>query len=221
MGTVGWVTHPLHDLFLDAAGGRFPPADGGVTFMPGFADGTSAVVSFTAHAVIATAQDPDALADLALDGYGGAVAPGALLRLAAGGRIGVIDVTLCARGLGGGRLPESREWADHSRVAYARSLRSDVTVHGDERGFVTLARGLGGRREMSIETVPALHGSGTGRALIREARGLVPAGEWVFAAVSPGNARSLRAFLSQGFVPIGSEVHLAAPEPAGRSDRAG
>jgi GNAT superfamily N-acetyltransferase len=217
VGTVGTVTHPLHDLFLAAAEGRFPPADGGVTFVPGFDDGTSAVVSFTAHAVIATAHDPDDLADLGLDGYGGALAPRALLRLAAGRQIGLIDVTLCARGLGGGELPESRQWADHSRVAYARSLRSDVTVHGDERGFVTLASGLGGRREMSIETVPALHGSGTGRALIREARALVPVDEWVFAAVSPGNARSLRAFLAQDFVPIGSEVHLAAPESAGRS----
>jgi hypothetical protein len=28
----------------------------------------------------------------------------------------------------------------------------------------------------------------------------------VFAAVAPGNARSLRAFLSEGFVPVGSEV---------------
>jgi hypothetical protein len=28
----------------------------------------------------------------------------------------------------------------------------------------------------------------------------------VFAAVSPGNARSLRSFLAAGFVPIGGEV---------------
>lgn len=39
-------------------------------------------------------------------------------------------------------------------------------------------------------------------------RGLVPAGEPVFAAVAPGNARSLRTFLATGFVPIGSEVIL-------------
>jgi hypothetical protein len=31
----------------------------------------------------------------------------------------------------------------------------------------------------------------------------------VFAAVAPGNARSLRAFLAEGFVPLGSEVIFA------------
>ena len=41
-----------------------------------------------------------------------------------------------------------------------------------------------------------------------DALSLVPAGEPVFAAVSPGNARSLRAFLAVGFYPIrhGGEV---------------
>jgi hypothetical protein len=35
---------------------------------------------------------------------------------------------------------------------------------------------------------------------------MTPQGELLFAAVAPGNARSLRSFLSRGFVPIGSEV---------------
>jgi hypothetical protein len=47
---------------------------------------------------------------------------------------------------------------------------------------------------------------GTGRGLIGDALRLVPAGEPVFAAVAPGNARSLRAFLAAGFTPLGSEV---------------
>ena len=50
-------------------------------------------------------------------------------------------------------------------------------------------------------------------SLIAEAIHLVPEGELLFAAVSPGNARSLRAFLSLGFTPIGSEC-LIRPEPA-------
>jgi hypothetical protein len=54
--------------------------------------------------------------------------------------------------------------------------------------------------------LPDGHGRGWGRSLLTDALGLVPAGEPVFAAVSPGNARSLRAFLGVGFVPIGSEV---------------
>lgn len=40
--------------------------------------------------------------------------------------------------------------------------------------------------------------------------GLVSANDFVFAAVSPGNARSLRAFLAQGFVPVASEVIITA-----------
>jgi hypothetical protein len=58
---------------------------------------------------------------------------------------------------------------------------------------------------MSVELAGAGE-RGTGRGVIRDARRPVPAGEPVFAAVAPGNARSLRAFLAAGFVPLGSEV---------------
>jgi hypothetical protein len=68
---------------------------------------------------------------------------------------------------------------------------------------VTVAAGLAGRTEMSVEAVVP----GAGRSLLKEA--LVPAGEPVFAAVAPGNARSLRAFLAEGFVSVGSEVIFA------------
>ena len=79
-------------------------------------------------------------------------------------------------------------------------------MYGDERGLVTLGRGIAGCREMSVEVSPDAQGRGWGGALIAEARGLVPPGEPLFAAVSPGNARSLRAFLACGFTPLGSEV---------------
>ena len=42
--------------------------------------------------------------------------------------------------------------------------------------------------------------------MIGEGLGLVPAGDLVWAQVAPGNAASLRAFLTCGFFPIGSEV---------------
>ncbi|WP_262505693.1 hypothetical protein [Streptomyces sp. TRM68367] len=65
---------------------------------------------------------------------------------------------------------------------------------------------------MSIELHRAQGSSrGHGRSLLSDALSLVPEGEPVFAAVSPGNARSLRAFLACGFTPIGSEV-LLRPE---------
>jgi RimJ/RimL family protein N-acetyltransferase len=47
-----------------------------------------------------------------------------------------------------------------------------------------------------------------GGALLADALGHVPAGELVFAAVAPGNARSLRAFLGLGFSPLGCELVL-------------
>ncbi len=205
------MTHPLLHHLLDAAAGRFPEVDGGVTHLPPLERGLEAVVSFTGHAFVASRLGPDDLADLRPDGFGAVLDPRVLLRLAGGGTVGVIDATLVAEGTGAGGPPPTDRW-DHHRVAHARSLRTSVRVFGDERGLVTLGEGLAGRLELSIETVPDSHGTGAGRALVADALGLVPAGTPVFAAVSPGNARSLRALLSQGFRPIGSEV-LIRPSP--------
>jgi len=207
------------DVLLDAAEGRFPDADGAVTLLPGLTDGRSAVVALTGHAFVATDLAPEALEGVPLDGYGGVLSPETLLRLADGGAVGVVDVTLAARGLGAGDLPQTTAWDDHYRVRYARSMRSDVVVHGGAQGFVTLAAGLAGRREMSVEVASPLGSRGVGRGLVLEARRLVAEGEWLFAAVSPGNARSLRAFLASGFVPLGSEVVITPPGAPGPSER--
>lgn len=207
--------HPLLQFLDDAAMGVFPPVDGGVTHCPSLADGREAIVCFTGHAVIASRLSIEAFNEPKPDGFGGALHPGIQQLMAGRGLIGVNDVTLVARGLGAAEhqqesgpspLSVTDRWDDHSRVRYARELRDNVTVYGDDSGFVTIGDGLAGRNEMSIEVRDDLHGSGTGRELIRGALQLVPADAPVFAAVSPGNARSLRAFLSQGFVPVGSEV---------------
>lgn len=111
---------------------------------------------------------------------------------------------LAARGTGGSpKLTQRQDVEQTHRVRYARQVRTEVRVFGDERGFVTLAAGLAGRRELSIELERP--GAGLGRSLLLDALTLVPEGEPLFAAVSPGNARSLRAFLAAGFVPLGSE----------------
>lgn len=198
--------HPILDRLLAAAEGRFPSADGAVQMVPTWRPDLAAVVSFTGHAMIATAAPAD-LAGWALDGFGGALHPAVLLRLAGpGGTVGVLDATLVGRGTGAGSaLEESDAWTDHPRVRHARALRDDVRVFGDARGLVTLAVGLAGRTELSVElTSPPA--AGAGRGLVLNALGLLPAGAPVFAAVAPGNARSLRAFLALGFVPIGSEI---------------
>ncbi|GLW54840.1 hypothetical protein [Kitasatospora phosalacinea] len=203
--------HPLLSHLLAAAEGRFPLADGGVTVLPPLPGGLECSVAFTGHAVIATAQDAEQVAAAGADGFGGSLAPRFLLRLAGpDGWIGVTDATLTARATGGPpRLDTLHHLDDHPRVRFARSLRSRVTVHGDERGLVTLAEGLAGRRELSIELDPTHpDGRGHGRSLLRDALTLLPAGTPLFAAVAPGNARSLRAFLATGFTPVGSEVLL-------------
>lgn len=196
-------SHPLLPYLIEAFLGHFPPADGGFTRLPPLDEGFEAVVSFTGHAVLCTRIGTDGLAGLGVDGFGAALHPGVLLAMAGpGGEVGVIDVTLVARGRGGSDLAERSDLDHHPRVRHARALRHRVRVFGDERGLVTLGVGLGGRLEMSVEaSVP-----GAGRGLILEALGLTPDGQAVFAAVSPGNARSLRAFLASGFQPVASEV---------------
>ncbi|RAJ46877.1 hypothetical protein K353_00078 [Kitasatospora sp. SolWspMP-SS2h] len=207
--------HPLLAYFLAAADGRFPPADGRVTVLPPLPGGLECSVAFTGHAVVATALDARRVADGGADGYGGSLDPRFLLRLAGpDGWIGVTDATLTARATGGPpRLGPLPGLDDHPRVRFARSQRTRVTVHGDGRGLVTLAHGLAGRHELSVElhdTRPDARsdGRGHGRTLLRDALTLLPAGTPVFAAVAPGNARSLRAFLAAGFTPVGGEVVL-------------
>jgi hypothetical protein len=210
--------HPLLPIYLCAARGEFPPADGKAIFLPSLQHGQAAVVSFTARAYIATSHTPEEFADVQLDGFGSATQPNFLRRLAGpNGHVFMTDLTLVGRGQGGGSLPLRDDLEENIRVRYARTLRANVRVHGDERGFITLSNGLGGRPEMSIELASGTENRGVGRALIGEALNLTPAGEPLFAAVSPGNARSMRAFLAMGFVPIGSEViidqRFTGPEP--------
>jgi hypothetical protein len=201
------VDHPLADVLREAAAGVFPPQDGAVQLLPPDAAGTCAVVSFTGHAYVLTELSADALSGLALDGYGAATHPSALLRLAGDGAIGSLDVVLVRAGEGGtSSLAGRSDLEQHPRVQRARHHRRDVRVLGDERGFVTIGRGLVDRTELSVELLDHAHNSGAGRQLIAEGLRAIGRDELVFAQVAPGNAASLRAFLACGFRPIGSEV---------------
>jgi hypothetical protein len=196
---------------MDAADNCFPPVDGRVTVLPPLPGGLECSVAFTGHAVVATAMTDQAVYALGPDGFGESLSADFLRHLAGPtGWIGVTDATLTARGTGGPpRLTELTDADDHPRVRHAQWLRTNVQVYGDERGLITLADGLAGRRELSIELHRAQDSSrGQGRSLLSDALSLLPEGQPVFAAVSPGNARSLRAFLTCGFTPIGSEVLL-------------
>ena len=218
--------HPLGALLRAVADRRFAPADGQVEVVPPYLPGVEAMVSLTAHAVASTRLPRRLLEEAGADGYAGATSA-AVMALLAGrdGEVDVLDALLVSRGTGWTALPERRDLDSHPRVRYARHRRGDVHVHGDDRGLVTVGRGIGGLPELSFEVVPGRRGWGLGRALLREARGLVPEGEPVLVAVAPGNAASVRAALAAGFEPIGS-VQLVRPgpsrlRPAGprRSDR--
>ena len=196
--------HPLLTIFRDAAAGRYPEMDDGVTFLPELGDGQEAVVCFTGHAFIASRLRADDLSDLDPDGLGRALHPEVLLRMAGPrGSIGSIDITMFAEGRGGGALVPKPELDHHPRVAFARARRDQVRAYGSPDGLFTLGLGLGGRREMSVENSPD---GPRGRHLIHQALTMTPRGEPLFAAVAPGNARSVRSFLACGFVPIASEV---------------
>jgi hypothetical protein len=190
--------------------------DGGITFLPELGDGQEAVVCFTGHAFIASRLGANDLSDLAPDGFGRALHPEVLLRLAGpGGSIGSIDITMFAEGRGGGQLVPRPELDHHPRVAFARARREQVRAYGAPDGLFTLGIGLGGRREMSVENSKD---GPRGRHLIHQALTMTPHGEHLFAAVAPGNARSVRSFLACGFVPIASEV-LVHVEGLGQEKR--
>jgi len=197
--------HPLATVLVAAADGRFPPVDGAVEVLPPH-HGTRAVVEFTGHSYVLTDLSHDAVVAVGAHGFGGATHPSVLLAVAApDAHIGSLDVVLFARGVGGGFLPPRDDLRDHPRVDRAHRYRRDVAVHGDERGLVTLGRGLADRLELSVERFDGAP-AGVGRGLISEGLAIVPAGQLVWAQVSPGNAASLRAFLAAGFTPVGSEV---------------
>lgn len=213
MGQYG-VMPRLADLLSAAAAGSFPPVDGVVEVVPAPPElHMEAVVEFTGHAVVATDLPATDIQAQGHDAFGGIVSPD-FLRWLAGpdGEVGSHDAVLVRLGTGHANLPARADLDDHPRVRAARRRRRDVTVYGEERGLITVGRGLADRWEVSVELLHGTSpGEGVGRALIAEAVGHVPASEPVFASVAPGNAASLRAFLACGFAPIGAEV-IVHPE---------
>ena len=138
-----------------------------------------------------------------------------------GSHPGSLDLVLAAPGLGGEpplALRAVDDPAQHPRAARAQRYRRDLRVWTDPDGVgvLVLGRGLAGRREVSFEVDPARRNRGLGRLLEAAARHLTPAGEPLFAQVSPGNAASLRVVGTAGFRPIGAEVlfHRDGADPS-------
>ena len=210
----------LAGLLRDAAAGRFPPADGGVTVLPQPSARDAGVFGFTAHAVVFADVDADWVrAQLAPGDLGAPLQPPFLQALCAKtGRVaGSIDMLCCAPSLDGeppaGLTPVDLgggvSW-HHPRVERAFSFRDEVRAWETDSGVVLLGRGVAGRSEAAIEVDPDRRGRGHGRALATAARHLVPPGEAVWAQVAPANGASVRAFLAAGFIPVGAEILLGA-----------
>jgi hypothetical protein len=219
-GVTASPTGLLAAVLTDAVGGRFPPADGTVVVASPWQEGVEAVVAFTGHAVVATTLPLDAVLAAGADGFGGATLPPLLTLMTGengeggeggeGGEVECLDVLLGARGTGGGRLPRIPAAEPHPRAVHARHWRTNVRVHGDDRGLLVLADGVAGLPQISYEVPLPLRGRGYGRSLLADGLALVDRDEPVLTAVAPGNAASLRAVLAAGFVPLGS-VQLVRP----------
>ena len=200
----------LAALLRDAADGRFPRVDGGVSRARPWRDDVEAALAFTGHAVLAVRDDVDdgELLRLGAHGYGGVHDPRLVTALVGDAEIGVLDVLLIGRGTGpptsdsAVHLVPRHDLAGSERVRHARLWRDDVRVLGlpdpGTTGLATLSRGIAGLPEVGVQA------DGTGDALLSGVLALVPRGAVVVASVTPGNARSLRFFLRRGFVPLGS-----------------
>jgi GNAT superfamily N-acetyltransferase len=208
--------HPLAELIIAAAAGRFPAVDGGWHRVPPWRPGLEAVFAFTGHAVLAIADElsESTLRDFTVDGFGGAHDPRLVSALAgADGWIDSLDLVLAGRGTGpkmeltAGLVPRP-DLANHPRARYAATIRSTPSIFGYSdvacTTVVICSKGVAGLAELSFELDPSQRGTGQGTALVRDALRLIPDGELVVASVAPGNAASLRCLLATGFTPLGS-----------------
>ncbi|WP_190018491.1 GNAT family N-acetyltransferase [Streptomyces lucensis] len=207
----------LRDILEAAAHGVFPPADGATTVVAQHSPRDAGVLSFTAHSVIFTDEDPrwvrEALAAVDCDPLAAALNPAFLAAFMArtGRRTETVDALLAGSPLPGGpplALTEIED-AGHPRIVYARGRRDDVRVWTADGGVLVVGRGVGGRLEVSVEVDETARHRGLGRLLVTAARHLVTEPLW--AQVAPGNARSVRAFQAAGYRAVGAEALLLAP----------
>jgi hypothetical protein len=207
--------HPLAGLITAAAAGQFPDPDGGWERVPPWRPGLEAIFSFTAHAVFAVAPDisDQRIASLGADGLGGAHDPRLIAALAGpAGWIDSLDMLLAGHGTGRPgappRLVDRPDLAAHPRARFAARIRDEPRVLGypdrSRSALVTVSRGIAGLTELSFEIEPARRGQRRGARLAADALSVLPEGRVALAAVAPGNAASVRALLSAGFVPLGS-----------------
>lgn len=211
----------LLNLLHGAARGAFPPEDGRSEVQRAVAGAPAAVVSFTAHHVVA-ADVPagEVLARVDPADLKGPLAPGVLAWLAerTGLVAGSLDVVLAW-------MPERAaaahdmavreiEPSEHPRIDRAQRWRRGLRVYEETagRGLVVLGRGLAGRLELSVEIAAPQRDRGLARRLVAAALAAAAPEEPVFAQVAAAHAASLRALQPAGFTPVGAEVLFGPAE---------
>jgi GNAT superfamily N-acetyltransferase len=214
------VGQSLADILGQAAEGRYPPTDGGVTILAVQPSPRAAgVIAFTAHAVIFIDADAEWVAGLLPPGdLSAPLTPAFLDALCArtGRHAQSTDVLALATPRPGRPDIDLRPLTDsdgdalHPRLARAHRYRDDVRAWQADGGIVLLGRGVGGRWEVAVEVDPDRQSRGLGRRLALAARHLVPGGAPLWAQIAPGNVASMRAFLAAGYVPAGAEALLIA-----------
>ncbi len=211
--------HPLRALLDEAARGHYPPADGGFDVLPPPDGRADVMLGFTAHFVLAAPIDAAEVAARVPEGdFSVPLSASFLMWIAEqlGSRPGTFDALLCAIGTDEGPPSWLREVEgfDHPRVERASRYRTDMHLFAteDRGGVLIVGRGICGRWEIGYEVAPEARDAGLGRRLVRAARGLVPAGEPVWAQVAPGNAASMRSTIAGGFVPVAAEVLFPRPQ---------
>jgi GNAT superfamily N-acetyltransferase len=205
------------ELLHGAARGRFPPEDGRTEVVGAVGGAPAAVLSFTAHHVVAAdVPAEEVLARVDPQDLKGPLAPGVLAWLAerTGLVAGSLDVVLAwvpQRAAGGAAVKEV-EPAMHPRVERARRWRRELRVFEGDGGMVVLGRGLADRLEISVEVDRERRDRGVARRLVAGALAAAAPAEPVFAQVAAANAASLRALQPAGFAAVGAEVLFGPPE---------
>jgi GNAT superfamily N-acetyltransferase len=200
------------DLLHRAARGAFPDEDGRTQVVGAVEGAPAAVLSFTAHHVVA-ADVPAAEVDGRIDpaDLKGPLAPGVLAWLAertglAAGSLDIVLAWLPERAIASDLPVREVAPGDHPRVARALRWRRGVRVFEGAGGTVLVGRGVAGRLELSVEVSREARDRGLARRLVPAALAVVAPDEPVFAQVAAANAASLRALQPAGFAAIGAEV---------------
>jgi GNAT superfamily N-acetyltransferase len=210
----------LLELLHATARGSFPPEDGRTDVVAAEPGAPVAVLSFTAHHVVAAdLPAEEVLARVDPRNLNGPLSPAVLTWLAerTGFVAGSLDVVLAwrpGRDAGSDLTVREIDPAPHPRVDRALRWRRELRVYEETggRGMVLLGRGFAGRMELSVEVTPGARDRGLARRLVGAALAAAAPDEPVFAQVAAANASSLRALQPAGFTAIGAEVLFGPAE---------